>query len=109
MSSLAESISCFRAGLVYASQRSNFDWEPFFLGFYKFRIDRISEIVDKSLPENHLSFQEFVIEHFGKNGRYSDWHQKILEQTQNNELEALYTFFALLEEFKLEHEDLSEN
>jgi phosphoribosylanthranilate isomerase len=104
LSSLVESINCFNAGLVYASQRSNFDLEPFLLEFYKSRIDSISGVVDETLPENHLSFQQFVIKHFGENRRYSDWHQKILEQTQDNELEALYTFFALLEEFKLEKE-----
>jgi phosphoribosylanthranilate isomerase len=108
LSRLFEMIDSFASGLVYASKRSReFDWQQFFLNFNKCRTDKISGIVDVSLNEGHLSFNEFILNKFGQPGNYGQWHEIIIENIGNDDLEALYTFYALFEEYRIDYDNLN--
>jgi hypothetical protein len=104
LSRLKESLDAFSNGLFYAARRSDFDPEPFFSMFDKPRTDKASGFIDPSVPEHHLSFEEFVLSKFGRPRKYFGWDQLIIENTGNDDLAALYTFYALLEEYRIEYE-----
>ena len=103
---MVDCINSFESGLIYASRRSNdFDWETFFSKFHQSRIDNVSGEINKSLPENHLNFKQFVQKKIGKPNRFNDWAKTITEYNNGNDLDALYTFFALLEEYRIEYDN----
>ena len=61
-------------------------------------------------PRYRYGFQSWIIKKFlNKNESANVWSTIILWQTNNDEEKAFDLFFALLEEFKLEKEDLDEN
>ncbi len=66
--------------------------------FYDFKGDVNNERDD---------FQSFVAQRFDINLASMGWCYFLLEESQNDEEDALELFFALLEEFKLEKEDLN--
>jgi phosphoribosylanthranilate isomerase len=110
LSRLDDFITNFRFGLFYASNRSkDFDWEPFFSRFYKSRICKVSGVVaDSSLSENHVEFDEFVLNKYGgRNRKQNDWVEAIIENNGGDTLESLYVFYALLEEYRIDYDNLT--
>lgn len=88
------SISLLRAyldGFQLASEifEKPFDWKKFY-------------------SQNGIDdFQRFLTKYFNEHLGSIGWNNFILKKTEGNEEKALDLFFALLEEFKLEKEDLS--
>ena len=54
-----------------------------------------------------IEFDQFVQQKFNEHRGAMGWCSRILEKVDSNEEKAVDLFFALLEEFKLEKEDLS--
>jgi phosphoribosylanthranilate isomerase len=59
--------------------------------------------------QNFLDFEHWIAQKYNEKFALGLWHKWILHQSNNDEEKAFDLFFALLEEFKLEHEDLDEN
>ena len=79
----------------FCQSTSNFDWKEF-----------------KSNKEPHyeFGFQKWISERYkNRRGYNQTWSDSILYQVDGDEEKAFDLFFALLEEFKLEKEDLGEN
>jgi hypothetical protein len=78
--------------LAYAINSLQFNWR-------KFRSNKETQ--------NDDNFQNWVAEKIlGRKETPMGWCSLILEKTEKNEEQAFDLFFALLEEFKLEKEDL---
>lgn len=77
----------------------------FFLGF---EIALKQSKADYNTYSFFTDFDEFVRHKYRENGAWS-YARRLLEKVDNDEEKAVDLFFALLEEFKLEKEDLGEN
>ncbi len=77
----------------------------FFLGF---EMALKQSKADYNTYSFFTDFDEFVRHKYRENGAWS-YAQRLLEKVGNDEEKAVDLFFALLEEFKLEKEDLGEN
>ncbi len=90
-----------------------------FLWVYIQGIKMASEIFNKpfdwmnfvvfSYPNKTYDFRAFLENHFDDQLGGQGWDSFILSKVDNDEEKAFDLFFALLEEFKLEKEDLGEN
>ena len=89
-------------GLTAGSKQTQTD--TFFGKFYKTRIDRVSGQVVESVPENHLSFEEFLSTRYDPPRRSAGW-VGLLIRTFGDNLDALYNFYALLEEYRIDYEN----
>ena len=79
--------------------------DAFFGRFYKDRQHPVTGIIDESMPEKHLSFRWFVNERC-QPVRGGDWFDLIINEAGGDGLDAVYLFYALLEEYRLNYEDL---
>ena len=78
-----------------------------------------SEILDKQFdwkdflsfeyPKKNYDFRAFLENYFNEMLGGHGWDSFILKKVDGDEIKAFDLFFALLEEFKLEKEDLGEN
>ena len=90
---------------MYIGKKSLTHLFTFFCGF-----NLADELGNKIFNAKEVLFNDFAdfVQHKFKQGRSAmGWSTRILEKVENDEEKAVDLFFALLEEFKLEKEDLS--
>lgn len=90
---------------MYLGKKSLTYLFTFFCGF-----DLADNLGSKIFNAKEILFNDFsdFVQHKFKQGRSAmGWLRRILEKVDNDEEKAVDLFFALLEEFKLEKEDLS--
>ncbi|MBS1795738.1 MAG: phosphoribosylanthranilate isomerase [Acidobacteria bacterium] len=107
LSLLVDRLTSFEGGMVYgASKSGGYDPETFFLKFRRKRIDPVTGEIDRTLPAKHLSFGEFIRKRYEERPRAADWSSIIIANSGKDDLNALYRFYALLEEYRIDYEEL---
>jgi phosphoribosylanthranilate isomerase len=92
---------------MYVGAKSLTRLQMFFYGYcYALSLQDI-EFPQKQFAA--YSFHDWIAKKFGWNESTSGWLNMILKEVNDDDEKAFDLFFALLEEFKLEKEDLSEN
>jgi phosphoribosylanthranilate isomerase len=110
LSHLQISIDGFVSGIIYgAKSETEMILDTFFSKFYKNRICKITGITDDELSENQICFQDFVSRKYINSNDHTNWDEMIIESIGSDGLEALYTFYAFLEEYRIDFDsDLNE-